>query len=108
MTTPDLRAKDLATLRAIFDRFPSVRQVRVFGSRATGHAQRASDIDLAIDAPDAAQHEWNALVEALEEAPIIYRIDVVRPEQVAGTALLAAIERDGITIHPATPANVPG
>lgn len=50
-----LRDKDLAILRGAFRLFPSVREVRVFGSRATGHARRASDLDLAISAPEATQ-----------------------------------------------------
>ena len=48
-----LRDQDLAVLHRAFRRFPCVREVRLFGSRATGHAGRASDIDLAISAPDA-------------------------------------------------------
>ncbi len=46
METPALRDQDLAVLRRTFHRFPCVREVRLFGSRATGQARRASDIDL--------------------------------------------------------------
>lgn len=34
-----LRDKDLSVLCAMFRRFPAVREVRVFGSRATDHAR---------------------------------------------------------------------
>ena len=53
MNTPTLRERDLAWLRQTFQRFPWIGEVRVFGSRATGTARRASDIDLAISAPEA-------------------------------------------------------
>lgn len=46
-----LRDRDHQTLLTTLAGFPGIRQVWVFGSRATGHARRASDIDLAIDAP---------------------------------------------------------
>ena len=64
-----LRGQDLAVLRRTFRRFPGVREVRLFGSRATGHARRASDVDLAISAPDATAGQWLELTEALDEAP---------------------------------------
>jgi predicted nucleotidyltransferase len=74
MKTLALRDRDLATLRSTFHRFPCIREVRVFGSRATGHARRASDIDLAITAPTATPDEWLELTEALEEGPHHLRI----------------------------------
>jgi predicted nucleotidyltransferase len=95
-----LRDKDLATLRGAFRRFPAVREVRVFGSRATGQARRASDIDLAVSAPDATPAEWSNLCEALENAPIIYELDIVRPEQSTSERLKEKIEREGIVIYP--------
>jgi predicted nucleotidyltransferase len=64
-----LRNQDLTVLRAACRRFPAVREVRVFGSRATGTAHRASDLDLAISAPDATAAEWLDLCDALEKRP---------------------------------------
>ncbi|MFM7143944.1 MAG: nucleotidyltransferase family protein [Alphaproteobacteria bacterium] len=100
MAKLDLRAKDLDTLRRTFGRFPFVRSVRVFGSRADGSARPTSDIDLAIWAPDASTTEWNDLVEAIEEAPIIYALDLVRPDDHTDPRLLERIEREGIPIWP--------
>ena len=94
-----LREKDLAALRAAFRRFPAVREVRVFGSRATGQARRASDLDLAISAPDATPLEWADLCDALENAPLIYELDVVRSDHTANQRLKEKIERDGIAIY---------
>jgi uncharacterized protein len=95
-----LRDKDLAALRCTFQRFPAVREVRVFGSRATGQARRASDLDLAIFAPDATAGEWADLCDALENAPLIYELDLVRPERTANERLKEKIEREGIPIYP--------
>ena len=94
-----LRDKDLAALRAAFRRFPAVREVRVFGSRATGHARRASDVDLAIFAPEATPLQWADLCDALESAPIILELDLVRPEQAISERLKEKIEREGVAIY---------
>lgn len=73
-----LREKDRQALKAALGKFPEVRHAWVFGSRATGKARRASDIDLAIEAPGLSPARWRALQEALEQLPVIYKLDVVR------------------------------
>ena len=83
-------------------RFPAVREVRVFGSRARGTARRASDLDLAISAPDATLTEWFDLCDALENAPLIYELDIVRSERITNERLKDKIVRDGVTVYPAT------
>lgn len=94
-----LRNKDLAALRAACQRFPAVQEVRVFGSRANGTARRASDLDLAISAPTASATEWADLCDVLENAPIIYELDLVRPEQTVNERLKERIAREGLTIY---------
>jgi len=68
--------------------------------RATGHARRASDIDLAISAPDATADQWLELTDALDEAPIIYEFDVVRTERAHNPRLIQKIAREGVPIYP--------
>ncbi len=99
-----LRDQDLAALRRTFRRFSWVREVRLFGSRATGHARRASDIDLAISAPTATAEQWLDLAEALDEAPIIFAIDVVRTDRAHNPRLMEKIARDGVSIYVDHPA----
>ncbi len=94
-----LRSKDLAALRDILRRYAAVRQARIFGSRATGAARRASDIDLAISAPAISVGEWHDLCEALENAPIIYDLDIVREEDALDERLRETIQRDGVVIY---------
>ncbi len=97
-----LRDKDLAVLRRTLRRFPCVREVRIFGSRATDQSRRASDIDLAISAPDATADEWLQLTEAIHEAPIIYEFDLVRTERTHNPRLIEKIAREGVPIYPET------
>lgn len=100
MKTIALREKDLEVLRETFRRFPIIKEVRVFGSRTTGESRRASDIDLAISAPEATSREWSDLSEALENAPLIYELDIVRTEQTTNERLKEKIAREGITVFP--------
>jgi len=100
MSALTLRDKDLAVLRATLRRFPCVREARVFGSRANGTARRASDLDLAVSAPEATAAEWAQLCDALEDTALIYELDVVRPEQAASPRLREKIEREGVAIYP--------
>lgn len=99
MRKPALRDSDLAVLRSTFERFPCVHEVRIFGSRATGHARRASDIDLAISAPEATAGQWQELVEALEEAPVIYELDIVRADDACNPRLMEKIAQEGLPIY---------
>ena len=75
-----------------------MRQTWLFGSRATGHARRASDIDLAIDAPALTPARWQRLREALDEAPIIYTVDLVRLDTLDDAELKHAITRQRIPV----------
>ena len=95
----DLRKKDLETLRGIFKRFPSVRSVRVFGSRATGGARRASDIDIAVSAPQMTDREWSDIREALTTAPFIYGLDIIRLETLADEKLRDRIDAEGVVVY---------
>ncbi|MCX6867969.1 MAG: nucleotidyltransferase domain-containing protein [Verrucomicrobia bacterium] len=99
MNTPALRDEDLTVLRRTFRRFRCVREVRLFGSRATGHARRASDIDLAISAPDATADQWLELTDAIEATPIIYEFDLVRTEHAYNPRLIEKIAREGVPIY---------
>lgn len=100
MNQPTLRDEDLAVLRQTFRQFTWITQVMVFGSRATGHAQRRSDIDLAIVAPSATVNQWHQFTNAIEKAPIIHEFDLVRLDQLNNAPLLEKIEREGFSIYP--------
>ena len=100
MRLPGLRDKDVDILRGTFRNFSFVQEVRVFGSRANGIARRSSDLDLAIFSAAASPTEWAELRDALQNTPIIYELDIVRPEQLANERLKAKIAREGVTIYP--------
>lgn len=93
-----LRERDRSVLKSILSGFPEIRQASLFGSRAVGRARRASDIDLAIEAPDLSPARWQRLREALEEAPIIYPVDLVRLDTLDDPELKRAITQQRIPV----------
>jgi hypothetical protein len=57
-------------------------------------------MDLAISVPDATADPWLELTEALEAAPIIYELVILRTERAHNPRLLEKIAREGVTIYP--------
>lgn len=57
---------------------PYVEEIWLFGSRARGDNQERSDIDLAILCPHASAHDWLAVVDIIENADTLLKIDCVR------------------------------
>jgi uncharacterized protein len=57
---------------------PFVRGIYLFGSRARGEAQTRSDIDIAIDCPQASEQDWQRVLDVVEHADTLLSIDLVR------------------------------
>lgn len=72
-----------------------VRKVILFGSRARGDYQRASDIDLAVYGGSIVEFT----LEVKEETSTLLDFDVVNLDEPVQEKLLEAIERDGVTIY---------
>lgn len=77
---------------------PSVERVVLFGSRAREDHGPRSDIDLAVEAPEASTEDRARMVELVEDAPTLLAIDLVRLDT-AEPALRAAVAREGIVLH---------
>ena len=98
MTQPCLAPRELDLIRSVLTRHPAVTGAILFGSRAKGTAQPASDVDLALEGvADPLQAE--AIANELEELPLPYRFDVKALAAIRHRPLLEHIERVGIRIH---------
>ncbi|MYN17108.1 nucleotidyltransferase domain-containing protein [Rugamonas sp. FT107W] len=67
----------LDSLRDVFARYPAIDSVMVYGSRAAGTYRPQSDIDLAVFAPTMSERDFGSLWSALDELPILFRLDVI-------------------------------
>jgi predicted nucleotidyltransferase len=83
-------------LRSALRRFPEIRHLRVFGSRAMGNYKIGSDIDIAIMDPveEKTVNRLSTLVN--EELPIPYRVDIVVYERLENQALKDHIREKGL------------
>src|SRR2546421_10286112 len=84
-------------LRKLAD-LPEVRRIMLFGSRAYGDAGARSDIDLAIEAPDATRRQWIEITLLVEDADTLLPIDLVRLEE-ASPALRKRILMEGTVLY---------
>ena len=75
----DLRPQDLKIVREIINAaLPPEVRVHVFGSRVTGKARKASDLDLTIDAGRVlTQRELAGLADAFDQSDLFCSVDLV-------------------------------
>lgn len=97
MSAPDLPPGVRERLTRIFAAYPELREVVLYGSRATGASTPRSDIDLATRG--ITDHRLGALALDLEESDILQKCDVHAYESIESAALRDHIERDGVAIY---------
>lgn len=78
---------------------PFVEAIYLFGSRARGDGNDKSDIDLAIVCPSASVGEWLKMVDIVDEADTLLKIDCIRLDRLANERLKAEIERDKVVLY---------
>ncbi|HXQ23929.1 MAG TPA: nucleotidyltransferase domain-containing protein [Candidatus Acidoferrales bacterium] len=76
---------------------PHVRRIWLFGSRARGDAAERSDIDLAVEAPEASEPEWLEMAGWIDEADTLLPIDLVRLDD-ASEGLRQQVRKEGRVI----------
>jgi predicted nucleotidyltransferase len=80
--------------------FDFVEKIILFGSRARGDNAEKSDIDLAILCPKASQDQWQDVLNIIENADTLLKIDCVRlDELVDGSELKQNINKDGVVLY---------
>lgn len=90
-----LPARTLGEIASVLQRFPDIRWVKLYGSRAMGRHRPGSDIDLAFSAPI---DHTAALAGALEELPTPYLFDVTHWESLQHEGLRAHIAQWGMPL----------
>jgi predicted nucleotidyltransferase len=93
-----LTPKTLALIRAVFQRYPAVTRVVLFGSRAKGTARPESDIDLALDG-DISPDTVSRIASDLDDLPLPYRFDIKALGSIQHSELRRHIHRLGIECY---------
>lgn len=82
-------------LTRVFEAFPAVRSVLIFGSRARGDAREGSDFDLAVVAPDMTAADFARLWDAVESLELIFKIDLIHFDRLPEGPLKGRIRAEG-------------
>jgi uncharacterized protein len=72
-----LRADDVKLILGVFQKYPDVSHVIIFGSRAMGNYKPGSDVDIAIKGNVSEETLAHISVELNERLPLPYKFDVL-------------------------------
>lgn len=89
-----LNKTDTDSINAVFQTYPNVSEVIVFGSRALGNEKQGSDIDLAIKG-DISFEELASIKAKLDQLSIPFFFDIICYEQINNSHLLTHIKQHG-------------
>ena len=78
--------------------FPEIKQITLYGSQATGEADRYSDYDLAIDTDEISREKWHLITDQVNIARNLRRVDCVQFSRVP-PALQQEILHDGKVLY---------
>lgn len=80
-------------------KLPYVEEIWLFGSRAWGEHQERADIDIAISAPKATLMDWIKLLEIIENADTLLKIDCIWIEELDNDSPLKQSIKKGIKLY---------
>jgi len=79
---------------------PFVEKIILFGSRARKDNFDRSDIDLAIDCPNATIKEWLIIIDIVDNADTLLPIDCIRYDKLSSDSLLKKqIDQNAIILY---------
>ena len=96
--------RTIAELDAIFRKYPEIKQVILYGSRAKGNYRKGSDIDLSLKTRDG--FTFNELLRIgndFDDSDMPYFVDVSVYDSISNPSLKAHIDRVGKEIYSKVP-----
>jgi len=75
-----------------------VERIILFGSRARGDNAPRADIDIAIDCPSASDAQWLTILNIIENADTLLKIDCVRFDTLSDSNIKKNIGKEGILL----------
>ena len=82
-------------IKKVFEQFPKIDEVIIFGSRALNTCRPQSDIDLALKGSEISFSDILKITSKLEELPHIYKFDVISYHKIKNQALIEHIDQYG-------------
>jgi len=95
-----LAVEDVNEIKDVFRKYPNVKEVLLFGSRAIGNYKPGSDIDLAIAGDNIMFDEILEINNALDKLGMLYQFDLKHISVIKDSDVLAHIKRVGKILYP--------
>jgi len=83
----------------VFQKYPEIDRVVLFGSRAMGNFRFNSDIDLVLFSNEISFRRFLDLSADLSDLGLLYRIDLIDFNRITNEELKSHIERVGLIIY---------
>ena len=96
-----LSDRTLNTLKLIFQKYPDIKQVVLYGSRAKGNYRNGSDIDISLKTEDSFTHtDLLRIGNDFDDSDMPYFVDVSVYDNLSNPDLKAHIDRVGKVLYP--------
>ena len=83
----------------VFTKFPEVKEVILYGSRAKGNYKRGSDIDLAIKGKNISISYLSKIKNDIDDLLLPYIVDLCVFDAIDNPSLIDHINRAGIVLY---------
>ena len=87
-------------LESVFNAYPQIQRVIIYGSRAMGNYRKGSDIDLCIEAENLTFSELMRMEEQIDDLLLPWSIDLSIKSHIDNPELLEHIREYGKTFYP--------
>ncbi|MBD3750003.1 MAG: nucleotidyltransferase domain-containing protein [Sphingobacteriales bacterium] len=94
-----LKSVDLDRIKEVFDQFPQIEEVIIYGSRAKGNYRAASDIDLTLLGKNIDLVLLNRLSSKLDDLLLPYLFDLSSYQKLDNPELIDHIKRVGKSFY---------
>lgn len=90
-----LPVETIEAMQAVFEKYPSVEKVWLYGSRSKGNFKEGSDIDLVVEGTTLNLSGLQKIETELDELLLPYKIDLSLLHHIHNSDLLSHITRVG-------------
>ncbi|MCY1276480.1 polymerase beta, Nucleotidyltransferase [compost metagenome] len=94
-----LPAQAIEKLNGVFERWPQIQRVLLYGSRAKGNYRPGSDIDLSIEGENLSLSQLMAIENQIDELLLPWMVDLSLKHRIDNPALLDHIQRLGVPFY---------
>ena len=86
-------------LRGVFQGWPQIQRVLLYGSRAKGNYRPGSDIDLTIEGEELTLSQLLAIENQIDDLLLPWMVDISLKHQIDNASLLEHIKRVGVPFY---------